>query len=174
VIQAKDLNGDISARFDAADLQTIAEKVDENVSDVESLDSKADALEDQLGGVSFGLDANGRPRITYSNGEETKEMNIGGGELKQEKIGTWSFSIPEQYANGTKTQSFTVSQDIIDRNPIFIARTTSASGNEMYITAPYVTVSGNTVTANVYLGISGAGRGKSCKSSGEVLAIYMQ
>ena len=174
MIQATDLNGDVAARFDAADLQTVAQKVDENVSDVESLNSKADTLEDQLGGVSFELDENGKPRISYQNGEETKTIKFSGGELKSETIGSWSGSGSE--IDGTKygRTSITVSQELMDKNPIFFPITTSTYGEKNGHTGqPSVSVDGLTVTVSVPMTNPGAGRGRSVSVSGYCVAVYI-
>ena|GEM_PF-1417906 len=67
VIQAKDENGDIAARFDAEDLKKVAELADDNAEKAEDLSSKASSLENQLGGISFGLDENGKPYFSYKD-----------------------------------------------------------------------------------------------------------
>ncbi|MBE5846764.1 MAG: hypothetical protein E7300_03720 [Lachnospiraceae bacterium] len=86
MIQATDLNGDVAARFDAADLQAVAQKVDENVSDVESLNSKADSLAERLGGeesvVGFEVVDGEGVYITYKDGDNVVRNKLGSGSYR--------------------------------------------------------------------------------------------
>ena len=131
VIQAKDENGDIAARFDAEDLKKVAELADDNEEKAEDLSSKASSLENQLGGVSFGLDENGKPKFSFKD-ESGAEVVVPFSKNPDGSISVSAVSRVE-WASGNQDQSICVTFTIrVVDGQFVVTSSVSKSGDGYY------------------------------------------